>query len=291
MHAERLRGRVFMYELPPWLVRMSEKWMWRQWGKSGGRGCDPVYNRRIYAAQTHFDAHLMHDDVARTLDPSQALLFYVPLFLNQRVTWGADLRAPRTPMVSALEYVKHAHPWWNASGGRNHVWFVFGERQTCLVPPEIAATATWFRQERTRGQIFDDVDVGGVVWLTFANSAFRDFAINWAAHVYRLRKERAMATAALDVPFQEALRAEGLPFFGYDHGRTIDLRSDVVEFRRLGALKGELVLKVLRAQRHVLLGREHVDLETISRLREPRSVGSTHEKERSHRAVAEHLHA
>ena len=60
MHAERLRGRVYMYELPPNLLRQSERWMWRQWGRYGGRGCDPVYNRRIYAAQTHFDAHLMH---------------------------------------------------------------------------------------------------------------------------------------------------------------------------------------------------------------------------------------
>eukprot|EP00964_Phaeocystis_antarctica_P077588 scaffold48178_cov72-Phaeocystis_antarctica.AAC.1 len=113
--------------------------MWKQWGvhHEGGNGCDPVYNRRIYAAQSHFDAHLMHDDFARTLDADQASLFYVPVFLNQRVTWGADLRSPHTPMLAALEHIKHAYPWWNASGGRNHVWFVFGERQTCLVPAEI----------------------------------------------------------------------------------------------------------------------------------------------------------
>jgi len=48
------------------------------------------------------------------------------------------LRAPHTPMVAALEHIRHAHPWWNASGGRNHVWFVFGERQTCLIPTEIS---------------------------------------------------------------------------------------------------------------------------------------------------------
>ena len=64
---------------------------------------------------------------------------------------------------------------------------------------------------------------------------------------------RASCIAALDLQLQAALLQEKLPFFGYDHGRTGDLRSDVVEFRRLGALKGELVLKILRAQRHVLL--------------------------------------
>jgi hypothetical protein len=134
VHAERLRGRLYMYELPQHIFRRSERWMWRQWGKSGGRGCDPVYNRRIYAAQSHFDSHLMHDDFARTLDPTRALLFYVPLFLNQRVTWGADLA---TPMRAAVSYVSQTYPFWNASGGKDHVFFIFGERQTCLVPPEI----------------------------------------------------------------------------------------------------------------------------------------------------------
>ena len=138
VHAERLKGRVYMYELPANVNRRSELWMLRQWGEQRGQGCDPVHNRRTYAAQSHFDAHLLHDDFARTLDAEQASLFYVPVFLNQRVTWGADLRSPHTPMLAALEHIKHAFPWWNASGGRNHVWFVFGERQTCVVPAEIA---------------------------------------------------------------------------------------------------------------------------------------------------------
>ena len=46
--------------------------MLRQWGARRGQGCDPVHNRRIYAAQSHFDAHLLHDDFARTLDAEQA---------------------------------------------------------------------------------------------------------------------------------------------------------------------------------------------------------------------------
>ena len=61
-------------------------------------------------------------------------VFYMPLFLNQRVTWGADLTGP---IRRAVDYVRGALPYWNASGGRDHVFFIFGERQTCLVPPEI----------------------------------------------------------------------------------------------------------------------------------------------------------
>ena len=139
-HVETLRGAVYVYDLPPHLNREAEHWMWRQWvtpsRRRGSVGrCDPVHNRRIYSAQSHFDAHLMHDDYVRTLNASAAKLFYVPVYLNQRVTWGSDLG---WPLRATLHHLVHAHPYWNASGGRDHAWFIFGERQTCLVPPEIA---------------------------------------------------------------------------------------------------------------------------------------------------------
>ena len=121
------------------------------------------------------------------------------------------------------------------------------------LPPAVAASAAFFDHERTLREVFCDVPVGGIVWLTFSNSAFRELALNWAAHVYRLRKERSFAVAALDQPFQQALLAEGVPYFAFDHGVLGDMRSNVSGFRRLGALKGELVLQVLRARRHVLL--------------------------------------
>jgi len=121
------------------------------------------------------------------------------------------------------------------------------------LPLHIYRAATWFDEERTLAQIYRDVDVGGIVWLTFANSAFRDLTLNWVAHLYGLRKERAMAVAALDRPFQQLLLEERLPFFAFDHGMQGDLRSNVSGFRRLGALKGTLVLSVLRSERHVLL--------------------------------------
>ena len=121
---------------------------------------------------------------------------------------------------------------------------VHGWKRT--LPLEIYLCASWFDKERSLAQIYADVQVGGVVWLTFANSAFRDQALNWAAHVYELRKERAMAIAALDKPLQQQLLSHRLPYLGFDHGLTSDLRSNLTGFRRLGALKGTLVLSVLR---------------------------------------------
>lgn len=119
--------------------------------------------------------------------------------------------------------------------------------------PEVYARAEFFGHERTLPEVFCDVGIGGVVWLSFSNTAFSELALNWISHVYRLRKERQFAMAALDAPFQRLLLGEGVPYFAFDHGVLGDMRSNVSGFRRLGALKGELVLRVLRAGRHVLL--------------------------------------
>ena len=138
-HVRRLRRAVYIYELPASVNRVCENWMARYWPRTrGDRGsfaqCDPVHMRRIYQAQTHFDSHLLHDDYVRTLDPREAKLFYVPAFLSQRITWGGEVRAP---LLAAYEHVRTAYPYWNASAGRDHVWFLFGEKMTCDVPSEI----------------------------------------------------------------------------------------------------------------------------------------------------------
>jgi hypothetical protein len=133
---QSLRRSVYVYDLPPNLVQTgSEVWSTRFWGKGSFEQCDPVHMRRIYQAQSIFDHHLLHDSFVRTLDPSEASLFYVPTFLQQRITWGGNAR---DPLLRIYEHIRHAHPYWNASGGRNHVWFVFGERMPCDVPDEIS---------------------------------------------------------------------------------------------------------------------------------------------------------
>ena len=135
--AGRLEGAVHVYDLPPRVNRFggTELWMQRQWHAGAFRGqCDEVHKRRIYAAEAHFDALLMRDGRIRAANASAARLHYVPLFLSQRMTWGAD--ASRV-MLKALDYIRHAYPHWNRTGGRDHAWFVYGERMTCTVPEEI----------------------------------------------------------------------------------------------------------------------------------------------------------
>ena len=102
-------------------------WATRYWEGGSFLECDPVHTRRIYASQTHFDGHLLHDDFVRTLDPSEAKLFYVPTFVMQRHTWGGA--GVHRSLLMALEHIRHAYPYWNASAGRDHVWFLPGEKQ------------------------------------------------------------------------------------------------------------------------------------------------------------------
>ena len=135
MHAERMHQAVYVYDLPPSVNRDAEQWSARFWGKGSFDKCDPVHTRRIYSAETHFTSRLLRDDYTRTLDPSRATLFFVPLLLSPKVEWGA-LNIPEL-MRKALHYIQATSPHWNASSGRDHVWFMFGERMSCLVPHEI----------------------------------------------------------------------------------------------------------------------------------------------------------
>ncbi len=124
-----------------------------------------------------------------------------------------------------------------------------------MLPTEVVREATWYDRERTLPALFEDVAEGGIVWMSFANQAFESLAYNWAAHVYMLRKERQLVLAALDSSLQAKLSRHRLPFFNFNAAGTTaaDLRSNTTEFRRMGALKGELLLSVLNARRHVLL--------------------------------------
>ena len=126
----------------PMLVNVERRWeAWAQ----GQSPCTPPWSTHDLThaispllSQTHFDAHLLHDDYVRTLNPKRAKLFYVPLFLAQRHTWGGSVERTMDRMLS---YLKHARPFWNASGGADHVFFVFGEKLHCAMPPEISERA------------------------------------------------------------------------------------------------------------------------------------------------------
>lgn len=128
-----LRPSVFVYDLPARINRDSPFWSTKYWGRGSAKQCAAVHDRRVYQAQAHFDSHLLHDDLVRTLNPSEASLFYVPTNFVQRFTWGVQ---PRRGVQMALDYIRHSFPYWNASNGQNHVWFFFQEKP-CDMPAEV----------------------------------------------------------------------------------------------------------------------------------------------------------
>ncbi|KAL1495240.1 hypothetical protein AB1Y20_017103 [Prymnesium parvum] len=176
---------------------------------------------------------------------------------EQLATFTQRSLSPSQWLLSAASTAPGAHSNGNSSCVQMgdvrlaQGWFERGWRRT--LPHDVAREACWYAEERTLDSLFVDVEAGGVVWLGFSNAAFRELSLNWVAHVYRLRKERQLVVAALDRGFSALLLSEGVPHFEYDWGVVSDMRSNVSGFRRLGALKAELVLKVLRARRHVLL--------------------------------------
>lgn len=139
------------------------------------------------------------------------------------------------------------------------------------LPDEVRQSAQWFDRPRTVEELLAAVPEGAAVWLSLSNSAFRDLAVNWAAHVYRLGKERSAAIAALDRNFVAALVAERLPCLELVHPLlerpAANLRSNVTGFRRFGAMKASLVLSFITRGRDVLLS----DVDVVW-IRDPEAV-------------------
>eukprot|EP00951_Prasinocladus_malaysianus_P035653 scaffold368915_cov38-Prasinocladus_malaysianus.AAC.1 len=73
----------------------------------------------------------------RTKDPSKADLFFVPIY-GECYLWiyemlqhvGADKSFSLTNdfFMEAVKVIKEQHPWWNRSGGRDHVFVFPGAR-------------------------------------------------------------------------------------------------------------------------------------------------------------------
>ena len=114
-----------MYDLPPSVNRFGDGFSLRYWGTGCFAESDPIHTRRIYASQAHFDGHLLHDDYVRTLDPSRARLFYVPTFSR----YVSSNRCPRAVLELLILWVRSSAPWWERSGGRDHVFFVPSDAQ------------------------------------------------------------------------------------------------------------------------------------------------------------------
>lgn len=107
--------RIYVYPVPPELGGKTfavEAWQ------------DKV--RPIYAAEWRFVDSLLRDGGVRTLDGERADLYYVPLLAT---TGPGGCERGLTSLL--VQHVRTAFPWYNRSGGLDHVFFVVADKGGC----------------------------------------------------------------------------------------------------------------------------------------------------------------
>ena len=133
----------------------------------------------LYAMEPALHEWLL-DSPLRTSDPKQAHLFWVPIYAASLYMWPimhfADEpyigRAQREQkrrshqgallMKKALAYIRTTFPFWNATGGRDHVWLMLHDEGPCFCPleirPSILLTHYGYYAARPRpwGTYYDD---------------------------------------------------------------------------------------------------------------------------------------
>ena len=65
-------------------------------------------------------------------------------------------------MKEALNYIRRAMPFWNASGGKDHIWMMLHDEGPCFCPREIRSSILlthygyWSKNPRPWGTYYDD---------------------------------------------------------------------------------------------------------------------------------------
>lgn len=117
------RLRVFVYDIPPRfnvdLVHASHQ--------SPSHIRDPLCDQNFYSSEVHVHHFFLNSSV-RTLNPEQANFFYVPIYttcdlINKQPN---DLQRTGRNFHAAMQIVKHNHPFWNRTDGRDHI-FLFSQ--------------------------------------------------------------------------------------------------------------------------------------------------------------------
>ncbi|KAG2436914.1 hypothetical protein HXX76_006433 [Chlamydomonas incerta] len=114
--------KIYMYDLP-WDVAFPGAY------NDGFFGRDPMYK-----AYELFLQYFLTDNVTRTENPWEANLFYVPLLLYFYIGNVRDA-VPQTSW--AINHIRSRWPFWDRSGGRDHFYFMTGDRGTCHLPREL----------------------------------------------------------------------------------------------------------------------------------------------------------
>ena len=175
--------RVYVYDMPAEFTTRN-----LQWRTGYVQGLHRVYDEHnrsrsasgsLYAMESALHEWML-DSPLRTHDPHEAHLFFVPVYAASLFMWpivkyadepylGRDANENRRRshqgallLKSALQYVRRYYPFWNASGGADHVWMMLHDEGPCFAPRELRSsillTHYGYHEEPARpwGTFYDD---------------------------------------------------------------------------------------------------------------------------------------
>ncbi|PNW87478.1 hypothetical protein CHLRE_02g144100v5 [Chlamydomonas reinhardtii] len=165
--------KVYVYDLPNNVVHRRE--FNDQWAL-----IDLMYNSEL-----EFTDKLLGDWGVRTENPWEAALFYVPTFTYW---FTGNVGHPYYVIQHATKWLQENSPFFNLTGGRNHIFWATNDRGVCklqLAPPEMqhSIKLVHFGQSprrpyahRLKGQMDATAHLGGLLGaLPQPGSRFPDF--------------------------------------------------------------------------------------------------------------------
>ena len=150
--------RIYVYDMPAEFT--TRNLQWRNGATMGNHRAYDGQNRSYFAAGSLYAMEMaLHewllDSPLRTTDAAEAQLFFVPMYLASLFMWpiskwadvpyyGREKHENKRRshqgslfMLSALRYIRTAYPFWDAAGGRDHVFMMLHDEGPCFCPRDI----------------------------------------------------------------------------------------------------------------------------------------------------------
>lgn len=116
----------------------------------------------LYAIESGLHEMFAQSD-HRTFNPEEADFFYVPVYTScyahpifgwADYPWFYGIGGQRTAQMSnmllaAKRWVEATHPFWNRTGGRDHIWLASHDEASCWVPEELRSSVILTHWGRT----------------------------------------------------------------------------------------------------------------------------------------------
>lgn len=123
--------RIFVYDLPPWLnvYRVAHE-------STAESLASEVSANALYSLEVMLH-HRMLSSSHRTMDPLAADFFFVPVYSTE--AYNGTSRANHGITQAALDFIRTRYPYFNSTGGADHMWPFASASGACGAPLEIDA--------------------------------------------------------------------------------------------------------------------------------------------------------